>query len=74
MHTILYPSEIRLISFKLVGHIFAKQCFFSFDSPESDNNQKILETMKKELKKQNGGESCAWTDIQIEGKKCILST
>ena len=37
-------------------------------SVESDENTKILIEIKKQLRLENGGDNCSWTDTQIEGK------
>ena len=36
-------------------------------SPQSERNQSIFTKVKEVLKKEHGGESCLWTDLQMEG-------
>ncbi|CAH3194154.1 unnamed protein product, partial [Porites evermanni] len=35
--------------------------------PQSEVNQDILSKIKEVLKKEQGGENCTWTDLQMEG-------
>ena len=42
--------------------------FSYYSSPLSEANLAIFQKVKEELRKENGGENCKWTDLEMESK------
>nr|XP_058955436.1 uncharacterized protein LOC131782713 [Pocillopora verrucosa] len=68
---VVIPNDLR----KRFRFIYKKmvekkviQGFIIDEDPQSERNQSIFTKVKEVLKKEHGGESCLWTDLQMEAQ------
>lgn len=64
---IIFQKRFRFIYKKMVEKKVT-QGFIIDEDPQSERNQSIFTKVKEVLKKEHGGESCLWTDLQMEAR------